>query len=50
MKLFRDLLNKNEVLYQVQQALSNIIDIERVMAKIATEKLAQELYINCKTL
>ena len=33
-------IEQNEVLSQVQQALSNIIDIERVMAKIATEKIS----------
>ena len=33
-------IEQNEVLSQVQQALSNIIDIERVMAKIATDKIS----------
>ena len=33
-------IEQDEVLYQVQEALSNIIDIERVMAKIATDKIS----------
>ena len=39
-EIVQGFIEQNEVLSQVQQALSNIIDIERVMAKIATEKIS----------
>ncbi|MDG1712059.1 MAG: DNA mismatch repair protein MutS [Flavobacteriaceae bacterium] len=39
-EIVQGFIEQDEVLYQVQEALSNIIDIERVMAKIATDKIS----------